>query len=143
MSRISESALVNWQNGMVVNAEKMKQDRAILVTAINDNYERISDLQGLATVATIEEQTWEALDGQTDFVLPGTRTFPNIDNVLEVSVEGFDMVEGDEFIKLDEKTIRLSAPVSLGTRVYAKWYGVKSLNLFTLDLQAYTIMGVF
>ena len=145
MARISLSngSLTNWTDNMTINADKYKQERLVFITAINDNYQRIKDLEGLTTVATLQEATWEATEGQDTFTLTDGRTFPNINNVLEVIVEGFEQVEGDEFIKVNNTSFKLSAPVSEGTRVYVKWYDTKSLNLFTLDLEAFTIMGVF
>jgi hypothetical protein len=145
MARISLSngSLTNWTDNMTINADKYKQERLVFITAINDNYQRIKDLEGLTTVATLQEATWEATEGQDTFTLTDGRTFPNINNVLEVIVEGFEQVEGDEFIKVNNTSFKLSAPVSVGTRVYVKWYDTKSLNLFTLDLEAFTIMGVF
>ena len=145
MARISLSngSLTYWTDNMTINADKYKQERLVFITAINDNYQRIKDLEGLTTVATLQEATWEATEGQDTFTLTDGRTFPNINNVLEVIVEGFEQVEGDEFIKVNNTSFKLSAPVSEGTRVYVKWYDTKSLNLFTLDLEAFTIMGVF
>jgi hypothetical protein len=145
MARISLSngSLTYWTDNMTINADKYKQERLVFITAINDNYQRIKDLEGLTTVATLQEETWEATEGQDTFTLTDGRTFPNINNVLEVIVEGFEQVEGDEFIKVNNTSFKLSAPVSEGTRVYVKWYDTKSLNLFTLDLEAFTIMGVF
>jgi hypothetical protein len=144
MARINLSALVDWQNGQKVTAEKVKQDREVIVLAINDNYDRIADLTSATQVTVPKEASWEAAQGQFQFQLTGD-TFPDIPFILEVSMEGFTLTEGEEFIKLNSTTIELSDQngVGAGTRVYARWYEVRSLKLFTDDLSIYNIMGVF
>jgi hypothetical protein len=139
---LTNGTLKNWVNGDLMTAEQFKKEREIVVTAINDNYERIKELENSIEVSIPQEYSWEATSNQQEFVLVGN-TFPTIPNIVEVSMEGFDLTEGEEFEILNSTTIKLSSPVTTGTRVYAKWYEVRTLKLFTTDLQAFTIMGVF
>lgn len=140
---LQNDTLKNWQDGQKVFANDYKKEREIIVTAINDNYDRIKDLENNVEVNVPQEYAWEATEGQLQFTLPSGMTFPSIPKIVEVSMEGFDLTEGEEFEILDNNKIVLSESVSLGTRVYAKWYEVRMLKLFTTDLQAYTVMGVF
>jgi hypothetical protein len=139
---LTNGTLKNWVNGDLMTAEQFKKEREIVVTAINDNYERIKELENNIEISAPQEYSWEATSNQQEFVLVGN-TFPTIPNIVEVSMEGFDLTEGEEFEILNSTTIKLSSPVTTGTRVYAKWYEVRTLKLFTTDLQAFTIMGVF
>lgn len=145
MARINiNSQLKNWADGQKMYANDFKKEREIIVTAINDNYNRIKDLENNIEINVPQEYSWEANEGQSEFVLPSGMKFPSIPKIVEVSMEGFDLTEGDEFeITNDNTTIEISQGVSAGTRVYAKWYEVRMLKLFTEDLQSYIIMGVF
>jgi hypothetical protein len=144
MARINIDSMVGWVNGQKVTAELVKQDREVIVVAINDNYERLRDLENSVEVSVPREYAWEAIfDGQEEFTLPLGFEFPNIPFILEVSVEGFVMTEDEEFEKLSSTVIKLSQGVSVGTRVYARWYETRSLKLFTNDIAHYNIMGVF
>lgn len=144
MARINLGSMINWVNGQKVTAELVKQDREVLVTAINDNYNRIADLEQATEITVPLEASWEATsNNQIQFTLT-SGTFPDIPNILEVSAEGFVLTEGEEFTVLsDNMTIELSSGVDIGTRIYARWYEVRSLKLFTNDLAIYNIMGVF
>jgi hypothetical protein len=147
MARINLGSMINWQNGQVVTAESVKQDREVMVTAINDNYNRVKELEDNTQISVPKEYAWEAIiDGQEEFTLPLGIEFPDVDFILEVSVEGFTLTEDEEFEKLSNTTIKINSfenGVSVGTRVYARWYEARSLKLFTDDLAIYNIMGVF
>jgi hypothetical protein len=136
------AVLYNWQDGNLMKAADYKKEREALVVAINDNYDRIKELENATEVTTPKEFFWEATEGQLEFTLEG-ETFPDIPFILEVSMEGFVLTETEEFTKINNTTIELSEPVSAGTRVYARWYEVRTLKLFTTDLTTYNIMGVF
>ena len=143
MGRINSGELINWQNGQIMTAEKLKQDREIMVTAINDNHDNITEIQDNLEVPEVFDENWDAIENQDTFTLSSGKTYTLGRNLLQVVVEGFELVEGEEFVELTNNSFRLASPVSAGTRVYAKWYNIRTLKLFTEDLQAYTIMGVF
>lgn len=145
MARISltNGTLKNWVNGDILAADTFKKEREIIVTAINDNYDRIKELEQVTEVTTVEDYNWEATANQTVFTLPSGKTYTMGKNLLEVVVEGFEQTEGVEFIELTENSFQLSSPVTAGTRVYARWYVPKILKLFSEDVAAFTIMGVF
>jgi hypothetical protein len=136
------AVLYNWQDGNMMKAADYKKEREALVVAINDNYDRIKELENATQVTVPKEFAWEATEGQFQFTITN-QTFPDIPFILEVSMEGFVLTETEEFTKINNTTIELSEPVSAGTRVYARWYEVRSLKMFTDDLSTYNIMGVF
>jgi hypothetical protein len=144
MAKISltNGTLKNWVNGDLMTAEQFKKEREIIVLAINDNYNRIKDLEQITSVTVVKDEEFEATQNQDTFVLTkGTYTMGS--NLLEVSMEGLNLAEGIEFIELTNNSFKLSAPVTEGTRIYARWYQPKTLKLFSEDVAVYSTMGVF
>lgn len=144
MARVSttNSSLKDWQNGQIMNADDYKKERLVLITAINDNYDRINELEGITEIVVKKDQTFTATEGQEIFVLT-TGTFPMGKNLLEVVVEGFEQIELQDFEEVSNNSFKLATPLDEGMVVYARWYEPKPLKMFTEDLTAFTIMGVF
>jgi hypothetical protein len=146
MARISEDALTSWQNGNIVTAEKLKRDRSVFITAINDNYDKILDLQNTVQIAQVEDYTWVATEGQTIFNLPSGKSYEMGENVLRVVVEGFELANtGDvqEFEEVSSTSFKINDNLSAGTVVFASWTQVRLVKALSEDVAVFNIMGVF
>lgn len=64
MARINDGVLKEWLDGMVVKSTEYKQEREILRTAINDNYDRLVLKYDKTEVDTLLASLQEELDIQ-------------------------------------------------------------------------------
>lgn len=148
MARISLSngSLTNWIDGNVMKATDYKQERLVLITAINDNYDRIVEVAKSVEVPTVEDYSWTATEGQIVFTLPAGKSYAIGQNVLRVVVEGFELANTDdvkEFEEIDSTSFKINDNLTAGTVVYASWSQVRTIKTFSEDVATFNVMGVF
>jgi hypothetical protein len=151
MARISlgnTSPLTPWNNGNVMTAEDYKREREIIVTAINDNYDRVVEVAKAVEVPTVQDYSWTITGSVSNpvFTLPSGKSYATGQNVLRVVVEGFELANTDnlkQFEEIDSTSFRVNADLSADTDVYASWSQVRTIRTFSEDIIAFNVMGVF
>jgi hypothetical protein len=148
VGRINSGELINWQNGNIMTAEKLKQDREVIVTAINDNYEKIIDIQQSTLLSKVEDYTRTLTVDVSNYVfnLPEGKSYVVGENVLRVVVEGFELANTDdvqEFEEINETSFRINGDLTAGTTIFASWSQIRTVKALSEDVAVFNVMGVF
>ncbi len=131
-----------------MTAEKLKQDREVIVTAINDNYEKIIDIQQSTLLSKVEDYTRTLTVDVSNYVfnLPEGKSYVVGENVLRVVVEGFELANTDdvqEFEEINETSFRINGDLTAGTTIFASWSQIRTVKALSEDVAVFNVMGVF